>query len=108
MKKITTACAFMLLVGIVPAFAAFPEDFKNQNRVAAPTKVDIAPMELKQKFDYTAGPGTSPVYIGHAAAGTATSANKWIIWKYTYSGANPTDRDTAYGSWDDRATLSYS
>jgi len=104
--------AFLLLLALIaaaPSFAAsFPEEFKRQNTTAAPEKAELAPMELQQRFDYTGGPASSPVYVGFAPAGAATSASKWMVWKYTYSGSDPTLKQTSYGTWDDRATLTYS
>lgn len=56
-----------------------------------------------------------PVYIGHAAPGTATSAALWRIQKLSYDASNRlTTIEWADGNgefdniWDDRATLSYS
>lgn len=59
--------------------------------------------------------GGNPVYIGRAAAGTATSAAAWQVQKLTYDvDGNVTAIQFAGGTndynqvWDDRATLTYS
>ena len=57
---------------------------------------------------------SGPIYVGHAAPGTATSDTKWQIRKITYSDNMATQVDFAQGSpafnfsWDLRATYSYS
>ena len=64
------------------------------------------------EIDYVMG--ASPIYIGLAAAGTATSAAAWQIKKLTYSGTDVVSILYAGGSiaftaiWDNRAALSYS
>lgn len=52
---------------------------------------------------------SQPDYIGlHPENGAATDGTDgvdWKIYKFTYSGANATRIQIAYGAWDDRATL---
>lgn len=50
-----------------------------------------------------------PNYVGTAAVnGTPTSANAWVIYKYTYSGSNVTRiQKLSNVAWDDRASLSW-
>lgn len=51
---------------------------------------------------------STPTYIGlHVTNGVATSDTNWKILKFTYSGSNVTRIQTAYGAWDNRATLSW-
>lgn len=46
-----------------------------------------------------------PTYIGlNVTNGAATFASDWKIYKFTYNGSNTTRVQTAYGTWDDRAT----
>lgn len=61
--------------------------------------------DLRLQIDYVGG--DNPIYIGYAAKGTATSDSAWIIYKYTYSSDQVTARATAFGIWDDRASLTY-
>lgn len=68
--------------------------------------------DLITKIAYT---GTYPLYIGHAAPGTATTATAWQIQKITYDANNNiTDVQFASGSndygfaWDSRTGYSYS
>lgn len=101
--------AWLLLVALTvlvgsPAFAAFPEDFRNQNSTAAPTKTEEVPGELQMRAEYS---GADLIYLGKAIAGRATSASAWVIHKYTYASGLPTVKQTAYGAWDDRASLTY-
>lgn len=76
------------------------------------TVVIAHPQAFTQAIDYV---GTSPVYIGLAALGSAKSAAVWQIRKLTYDGSgNPTDVQYANGAqafdaiWDNRTSLSYS
>ena len=49
---------------------------------------------------------SAPDYIGtHVTQGAATSDSGWKILKFTYSGANVTRIQLAYGAWDSRASL---
>ncbi len=49
-----------------------------------------------------------PEYIGYAIRGEATSSGTWIIWKFTYDANNmETLKQTAFDSWDNKATASY-
>lgn len=48
----------------------------------------------------------SNVYVGQAAPGSATSDSAWRIKKINVSGSTTTIT-WAFGSWDNRATLSY-
>lgn len=49
---------------------------------------------------------SAPVYIGlNPEPSAVTSANSWIIFKFTYSGSNVTRIQKARGSWDNRASL---
>ena len=49
------------------------------------------------------------IYAGYAARGLASSANGWLLHKFTYTGSNITLRQIAYDSWDNRSTTaSYS
>lgn len=59
----------------------------------------------RTKFDFS---GDMPIYIGNHIVVTADgSETGWQITKFTWSGDNPTDIQTQYGVWDDRATLSW-
>jgi hypothetical protein len=108
MRKFLLVPVIFALLATGPALAAtYQQDAPAQNGAAA-TKVEVLPAELQMRMDYSGGPSGSPVYIGYAAAGRATSDSSWLVWKFTYSGSDPTVRQAAYGTWDDRATLSYS
>jgi len=55
------------------------------------------------KFDAN---DSAPNYIGINKTRTAaTSEGTWTVMKFTYDGSNVTDIETAYGVWDDRASL---
>jgi hypothetical protein len=48
----------------------------------------------------------NPDYVGlHLVNGAETSDANWKIYKFTYSGANVTRTQLAYGTWDGRAAL---
>ena len=65
-----------------------------------------------QRYDYD-GSG-KVIYTGNAPPGSATSAAKWSIKRFTYSGTNLTVAEWAGGNnlcvniWDNRASLTYS
>lgn len=60
------------------------------------------------RWDYQGG--TLVVYSGFAPKGLATSAQGWLLQKFTYDGNNNvTQRQIAYDAWDNRSTTaSYS
>jgi len=70
------------------------------------------PNEYIEKFAYDSSGRLE--YYGQAAPGSATSAAKWRIEKYTYSGIQELDRGYPSGDnaniyiWDNRATYTYS
>ena len=70
---------------------------------------------LETLFDYTGGPGASPVYIGYAQpipGGAPTDAAIWKIVRFEYDGDNVVAKRYALGNtaftniWDDRADAS--
>lgn len=59
-------------------------------------------------LDYDVRTDGQPVYQGFADTGVATSTPEWLIYKFSFNGSNQvTNRDVAYGSWDNRASLTY-
>lgn len=61
--------------------------------------------DRQKRFEYNAD-GTV-LYAGEAPRSFASSDNYWIIQKFTYSGGNVTLIQTAFDTWDNRATASY-
>lgn len=61
---------------------------------------------LESRLDYAARTDAQPVYVGHAAPGTPTSAD-WRIEKVTYDTDRPTRKQVLTGPWDNRAALSW-
>ena len=62
------------------------------------------------RIDYGTRTDGQAVYFGYAPTGTSESDSEWLIYKFTYDLGNPamvTQRDISWGSWADRATLSY-
>ena len=77
---------------------------KNQHPLTSP-----APLLLYQDFDG----GTTPVYVGEAKPGTASSVVGWRIKKLTYSSYKLVNVKWADSGkftqiWDNRSSLSYS
>lgn len=63
---------------------------------------------MQSRIDYDGRSDDNPVYVGTAARGVATSG-QWLISKMTYDGSNRvTAVQTAIGTWDGRASLTYS
>jgi len=51
---------------------------------------------------------SAPIYIGlNVTNGASVDALDWKVIKFTYSGSNVTRIQTAYGSWTNRAGLSW-
>lgn len=66
------------------------------------------PNDIVKQIDYDVRTDSNPVYVGYALRGTATSADAWTIQYLTYDGSDRvTSIETAYGSWDNRASLTY-
>lgn len=62
------------------------------------------PSNMKARFEWSSG---NCIYAGFAPRGLAEATNGWLIHKYTYSGSDCTERNIAYGSWTNRASLTY-
>lgn len=66
---------------------------------------------LQNRYEYDSN--DNPIYAGEAMKGTASSNEEWTILKYTWvagtvSGYNMTLKQSAFGAWDNRSSLSYS
>ena len=60
------------------------------------------------RYDYVSRTDGQPVYIGKAERGQLTSQSCWEISKMSYDESNNiVSTQTASGSWDDRASLTY-
>lgn len=71
--------------------------------LAAGRYTDI-PSNLQMFMDYLLRTDGQPTYIGYGAKGLATSANGWLIYKFTFDDNGfITIRQTAYAAWDNRA-----
>lgn len=58
--------------------------------------------------DYDARTDGQPIYLGFGARGLSTSSSGWLIQKFTYDSDNQCDsRQIAYGTWDNKGTLTY-
>lgn len=65
------------------------------------------PSNQKERWDYGARTDGQPDYWGFAPKGLAEGSDGWIIYKYTYSGSNATEKNIAYGNWTNRASETY-
>lgn len=96
------------------AFAAsyetgFNHDVQYVDTFAAKTEPLTGP--LQNIYDYGNRSDGQPVYSGQAVPGVAQGTTSWIIYKYTYDGSTPANltlRQTGYGSWTNRASVTYS
>ena len=68
----------------------------------------------QQIFDYNGTTNGTPIYIGWATTGVATSYAGWRIRKFTYDASNQLLQiqfaagDVGFNAiWDDRASLTY-
>ncbi len=66
-----------------------------------------------QVFDHSEGTkrmeyvDATLTYIGEADIGVAEASPRWLVKKITSSGGQLTGVRIGYGSWDNRATLTY-
>lgn len=66
------------------------------------------PSTLQMRVDYDVRTDSLPVYLAYAANGIATSSVYWLVYKFTYDVSNRcTLRQSAFGAWDNRSSLSY-
>lgn len=77
---------------------------EHQPDVSAKRSMKV-PDSLQREIEYSSG---NPIYMGFGAQGIATTNAGWLIHKFTWSGSDMTVRQTAFGAWDSRATLTYS
>lgn len=96
----------------IPAGAVKPSSIENDTYdagVGAYRLVEI-PSNLQMRVDYNSQTDGQPLYVGYGARGLASSANGWLVQKFTYDSNSPrqcTLRQIAYGIWDNRASLTY-
>jgi hypothetical protein len=57
------------------------------------------------RFDYGTRTDGQPIYKGLAENGATTATPIWRIFKFTYTGDDMTLKESALGSWDNRASL---
>lgn len=77
-------------------------------RDLASQKVKDTPADLQIAVDYDGRTDGQPVYLGMAVKSAATSESVWIVYKFTYDGSDQMlTRKSAYGIWDNRASLTY-
>lgn len=67
-----------------------------------------SPNDFQIQFDYGARTDGQPVYVGYGKRTDATTDGSWLIFKFTYDGNDFISlKQTAYGVWDNRASLTY-
>lgn len=88
------------------------EVFNNvYDRTLAALRVTDAGTIVQKRLDYDGRTDDNPVYAGFGVRGLVASDDGWLINKITYEDA-PTTRvllvRSAVGTWDARASLTYS
>ncbi len=63
------------------------------------------PSTLQNRFEYNAD--STVLYAGYAVKGETQSNSMWTIHKFTYVNQQVTLKQTAVGSWSERANLTY-
>lgn len=97
---------FILCVLLVMPSMAFAT-VTSMQRMAAQGVKDV-PSDQQIAADYVARTDGQPIYLGFAVRTAATSDSVWIIYKFTYDASDQmTSRKTAFGIWDNRASLTY-
>lgn len=105
MKKFILFAALMVIS--LPVFAdnSFIQDYRTRG---FGSKVQDVVTDTQIQADYDVRTDAQPVYLGYAIIGKATSDDAWMIYKFTYDGSNQmTVKQTAYGTWTGRASLTY-
>jgi len=83
------------------------EEREHQATLYAKRMTEI-PSDLQQRLDYVSRTDGQPIYIGFGPRSLASSTNGWLIHKFTYDGSNfLTLRQTAFDTWDNRASATY-
>lgn len=98
---------FLLVCSVLPALAdnSFVQDYRGRGYA---TKVQDIVTETQIAADYGSNTDGSPVYLGYAILGKATSDDAWMIYYFTYDASvQMLTKKTAYGAWDNRASLTY-
>lgn len=105
MRNTFTLIIVMLMLA-TPAWARDISEFHKSQRASHGWAQNVQKIidSLSIRISYS---GDNIEYVGYAIKGTATSADDWIVYYLQYSGSNLTSKTTAYGAWDDRASLSY-
>lgn len=71
-------------------------------------RITEIPSNMQMRAEYTSTDGL-PDYLGFAPRGLAVGTTGWLLQKFTYDGSRQcTLRQSAYDSWNNRATASYS
>lgn len=108
MKRMVLLLSGILLFTTL-AYADFNHDIQYVDVYAVKTENLTGPLQLL--FDYTGHADGQPAYSGQAVPGVAQGTASWILYKYTYDGSSPANliqRQTGYGSWTNRASVTYS
>jgi len=80
----------------------------EHDELAKAKRVTTTANSMQEFFDYGAREDGQPVYAGHANKGVGTDESSWLINKYTYNESGfITSKQSAYGAWDNRGSLSY-
>lgn len=67
--------------------------------------INEIPSSLQNKYEYD-GNGLV-LYAGYAYRGASISDDVWTVFYYEYTNNLVTSKTTAFGSWTNRASLSY-
>lgn len=81
------------------------ENREHEPQLWAKRIIEI-PSDQVQRFEYNAD-GTVK-YAAYGPRGLGAGDTGWLIHKFTYSSGAVTLRESAYDSWDNRVTASYS
>lgn len=78
------------------------------NPATASLRVGDFGSNYQKRLDYDVRTDDNPVYVGYGASGLATTDDGWLINQLTYDGSDRvTLVQSAIGTWDDRASLTY-
>ena len=103
--------ALALMLGLLLSNPVFADnEYENDMRglFAWVHKGEEIQTSVQFRADYVARTDGQPIFLGFARKGRLTSEDAWLIYKFTYDvNDQVTLRQSAKGTWDDRAALSY-
>lgn len=95
-------------MSFTPEGAVKPSSIESDIYESQMSAIRVMEMPNNQQMRVEYDADSNPIYVGVTGSGTDSSTSGWVISKYTWSSGNCTLKQIAEGSWDGRASLTYS